>query len=134
LQKKQQLDLLLATYDLASIVKFPTRIANGSSTAINSFFIDLSWKYSIKPLINGILDHDAQLLVMENALAPAQELASNSIRDFNEHSINDFLIQLTMENWEDVFAGNDINIIFNKFLDTYLKIFNECLKKKHHPM
>jgi len=131
--KKQQLDLLLATYNLASIVKFPTRIANGSSTAIDNFFIDLSWKYSIKPLINGISDHDAQLLVMENALAPAQELTSYFITDFNEHSINDFLIQLSMENWEDVFAGNNINIIFNKFLDTYLKIFNACFKKNTIP-
>jgi hypothetical protein len=67
---------------------------------------------------------------MENALAPAQELTSYFIRDFNEHSINYFLIQLSMENWEDVFAGNNINIIFNKFLDTYLKIFNACFKKK----
>jgi hypothetical protein len=63
--RKQQLDMLLATYNLASIVNFPTRIVNGSSTAIDNFFIDLSLKYTIRPLINGISDHDAQLLVLE---------------------------------------------------------------------
>jgi hypothetical protein len=55
---------------------------------------------------------------MENVIMPAQELTSYFIRDFNGHSIHNFLMYLSMENWEDVFAGNNINIIFNKFLDT----------------
>jgi exonuclease III len=95
--RKQQLDMLLTTYNLTSIVKFPTRIVNGSSTAIDNFFIDLSRKYSIKPLINGISDHDAQLLEMENVITPAQELTSYFIRDFNDQSIHDFLMHLSME-------------------------------------
>jgi hypothetical protein len=72
---------------------------------------------------------------MENVITPTQELTTYFIRDFNDHSIHDFLMYLSMENWEDVFAGSNINIIFNKFLDTYRKIFNMCFKKtKHHPM
>jgi hypothetical protein len=39
-----------------------------------------------------------------------------------------------MEYWEDVFKRNNINTTFHKFLDTYLKIFNTCFKKKRHPM
>jgi hypothetical protein len=133
--RKQQLDMLLANYNLTSIVNFPTRTVNGSSTAIDNFFIDLSRNYTIKPLVNGLSDHDAQLLVMENVIMPAQELTSFYIRNFNDHSIHDFLLQLSMENWEDVFTGNNLNIIFNKFLDTYLKIFNTCFTKKTlHPM
>ena len=128
--RKQQLDMLLATYNLTSIVNFPTRIVNGSSTAIDNFFIDLSRKYTIKPLINGISDHDTQLLVMEKVMLPTQKLTSYFIRDFNDHSIHDFLMHLSMENWEDVLAGNNINI-FNKFLDTYLKLFNMCFKKQN---
>jgi hypothetical protein len=122
--------MLLATYNLASIVKFPTRIVNVSSTAIDNFFIDLLRKHTIKPLVNGISDHDAQLLVLENVIMPPHELTSYFIRDFNEHSIQDFLMHLSMENWEDFFTGNNTNTTFNKFLDTYLKILNMCLKKK----
>jgi len=75
-------------------------------------------------------DHDAQLLEMENVKIPTQELTTSYIRRFNDHSVHDFLLWLSMENWEDVFAGNNSNIIFNKFLDTYLKIFNTCFTKK----
>ena len=125
--------MVLAHYNLTSIVNFPTRTVNGSSTAIDNFFIDLSWNYTIKPLLNGLSDHDAQLLIMENVFTPAQELTSFYIRNFNDYSINDFLLQLSMENWEDVFEGNNLNVIFNKFLDTYLKIFNTCFTKKNNP-
>ena len=132
--RKQQLDLLLANYNLTSIVNFPTRTVNGSSTAIDNFFIDISQNYTIKPLVNGMSDHDAQLLVMENVKIPTQELTTSYIRHFNDHSVHDFLLRISMENWEDVFAGNDSNIIFNKFLDTYLKIFNTCFTKKKTPL
>ena len=76
-------------------------------------------------------DHDAQLLVMENVKIPTQELTTSYIRCFDDHSIHDFLLRMSMENWEDVFVGNNSNIIFNKFLGTYLKIFNTCFTKKN---
>jgi hypothetical protein len=100
--QKTTLDILLATYNLTSIVSFPTRIVNGSNTAIDNFFINSSQNYTIKPLINGMSDHDAQLLVMEDIMVPAHKLTSYFIRDFNDHSIQDFLLQLSLENWEEV--------------------------------
>jgi hypothetical protein len=132
--RKQQLDLLLDTYNLKSIVNFPTRIANGSGTAIDNFFIDLSLKYTIRPLINGISDHDAQLLVLKNIKMPPHKTTSYCIRDYNEHSMQEFLINLRMENWEDIFEGNSIDTTFNKFLNTYLKIFNMCFKQTKKPI
>jgi hypothetical protein len=36
-----------------------------------------------------------------------------------------------MESWDEIFSGSNTNIMFNKFLDTYLKIFNTCFKKKN---
>jgi hypothetical protein len=51
-----------------SIVNFPTRIQNYSSSAIDNVFIDSSRKehISIEPVINGLSDHDAQLLFIKN--------------------------------------------------------------------
>jgi hypothetical protein len=40
--KKKKMDLLLASYNLLSAVKFPTRLQNGSATAIDNIFIDAS--------------------------------------------------------------------------------------------
>ena len=128
--RKQQLDMLMANYNLTSVVNFPTRTIYGSGTAIDNFFIDISQNYSIKPLINGLSDHDAQLLILENIIGPAQKHTSSYIRNYNDYSIQEFLLRLSMESWEDVFTENNLNNIFNKFLDTYLKIFNTCFTKK----
>jgi hypothetical protein len=51
-----------------SIANFPTRIENYSSSAIDNVFIDSSRieHSSMEPVINGLSDHDAQLLVIKN--------------------------------------------------------------------
>jgi hypothetical protein len=51
--RRQQLDTLLASYNLKSTVNFRTRIISGSSTAIDDFFIDLSKNFTINPLLMG---------------------------------------------------------------------------------
>jgi hypothetical protein len=57
---KQCLISLLTSFNTISTVDFPTRIQNGSSTTIDNVFIHSTRKdhYSIKPVINGLSDHD----------------------------------------------------------------------------
>jgi hypothetical protein len=59
--RKSQLDAVLHSYNLAGVVKFPTRMCQNSHTAIDSVFIDTSTigKYDLYPLINGLADCDA---------------------------------------------------------------------------
>ena len=63
-KNKNQLDNLLLSYNLASIINFLTRLQNTSVTAIDNIFIDVSQfeSYTVTPIINGVSDHDAQLL------------------------------------------------------------------------
>jgi hypothetical protein len=65
---KTKLNSLLATYNLHSTVNFPTRITNHSSTAIDNIFINkvTNSNYSIESFINGLSDHDTQILVLHN--------------------------------------------------------------------
>ena len=35
--------------------------------------------------------------------------------------LNDFLIKLINENWDTVFSTDDVNMMYNSCLDTYLK-------------
>ena len=49
-----------------------------------------------------------------------------SYRKFDQTLITDFNKRLSYELWENVFNENDVNNCFNKFLDTYLKLFNTC--------
>jgi exonuclease III len=58
------LNSLLATYGLYSTIQFPTRITNSSASAIDNIFINTVKfnDFNIHPLINGVSDHDAQIL------------------------------------------------------------------------
>ena len=63
-EKKRQLDTALLSYNLFAIVHFPTRSQYQSNTAIDNIFID-TYKftnYTFFSLHNGLSDHDAQLL------------------------------------------------------------------------
>ena len=55
---------MLNSYNLVSVINFPTRIKNNSSTTIDNIFLDVSklGTYTTYPMVNGLSDHDAQLL------------------------------------------------------------------------
>ena len=76
--------------------------------------------YSISPIINGLSDHDAQLQSY-NSRPPSKKY--RLIRNINDHTINDFLTKLSYETLDTIFSTDDVNIMFNSFLDTYLKMF-----------
>ena len=63
-----QLDSLLASYNLFSIVDLPTRTTNHSSTAIDNIFLNnnTNTDFSIQPCPNDLSDHDALLLILNN--------------------------------------------------------------------
>jgi exonuclease III len=63
---KTKLNSLLAMYNLHSAVNFPTRVTKHSSTAIDNIFMNTATNsnYSIESFINGLSDHDAQILIL----------------------------------------------------------------------
>jgi hypothetical protein len=62
--RRKQLDALLSSFNLLSTVCFPTRILNGPVSATDNIFVDFSRKgnYTISSLVNGLSDHDGQLI------------------------------------------------------------------------
>ncbi len=59
------LETLLASFGLGSTVQFPTRNVSDSHSLIDNTFIDKNvHKFFVYPLINGLSDHDAQMLVL----------------------------------------------------------------------
>ena len=67
---------LLTTYKLFHLVDFATRIQNKLGTAIDNVFADNSRLGStiIYPLLNGLSDHDAQLLTINNIYAATKKV------------------------------------------------------------
>jgi hypothetical protein len=77
----------------------------------------------VPPFINGLSDHDGQIITFSNIANFVPRHISTIKRKINNHSIKNFTSLLSYENWEDVFLEKDVNILFNNFLNTYLRIF-----------
>ena len=119
--KRQQLDALLATFNLVITVHFSTRSLNGSSSAKDNIFIDRTHigKYTVYPLINGLSDNDGQIIKLDNISMQTQSSDTKIIRNFNREYIHDFQKKLSYEIWDTIFGENDVNKIFNNFHNTF---------------
>ena len=122
------MDSLITSYGLSSIITFPTRIQNKSRTIIDNIFIN-TFKFnnhSVYPSINRLSDHDAQCLIIHDLLKYNFNTNAFFNRKFDKPSIEDFNNKLSYEIWDNVVSEKDVNISFNNFLNTYLKLFNSC--------
>jgi hypothetical protein len=121
--QRSQLNAVLHSYNLAGIVEFPTTFSLNSQTAIDNVFIDTSTigKYDLYPFINGLSDHDAQLLILNTGQKKEKECHTYTKRKINKYAIANFQLKLRHETWETVFDRNDVNKIFNSFLTIFFK-------------
>jgi len=126
--KKNQLDNLLLSCNLTSIINFPLRVQNTSDTAIDNIFNDISQfeSYTITASLNGLTDHDAQLLMTSSDYShiPIQKWK------INKYMISDFINKLSNESWDIVLNSDDVNTMFNAFLNIYLRIFYSSFSPK----
>jgi len=72
--------------------------------------------------INDSSNHDAELLTIK---IPVHNQANRlkTTRNVNKHTILDLIYKLNFESWDGVYNSTDVNIMFNSFLNTYLRIF-----------
>ena len=129
-KKRQQLAALLQTYNLIGTVSFLTRKSKASNTAIDNIFITRTKKYIINPHINGLSDHKAQTIVIENVVLTKQRNNITTTRDINDQRTLEFQLLLSHENWEEIFMEDDANTSFSTFFNTNLRIFHSCFIKK----
>ena len=131
--RKSEIEKLMLIYNLKGTVQFPTRINHSSSTTIDNIFIDKSCNYSIEPFINGLSDHDAQLLKVYNQSPTLNNKKPIPIRIVDEHAVTKFLSLLSGEPWEEIFrdSSNDPDNMFNKFLNIYIRYYDDCFLKKY---
>jgi len=98
-----------------------------SSTLIDNIYIDTNrYEFKVYPLINGLSDHDAQVIEVLNISNSNPKNHYKLTRRIDNNSIPTFIDLLSHENWEEVFLDENVNIIFNNFLNIYLRNFNAC--------
>jgi len=87
----------------------------------------------VYPIINGIFDHDAQIITLTDISISIPRQSSSLIRKIDSNTIKNFVYLLSFENWENVFMEEDVNIMYNNFVNTYIRIFytNFPLKKEN---
>jgi exonuclease III len=113
--KKTQLENLRSMFNLIGTVHFPTRITNTSFPTIDNVFVDKRSSYTIKPYINGLSDHDAQLPTLNDLAQPISITKPLYIRNINKHTTAEFQSLLSWKQWEDVYGISNVNIMFNNF-------------------
>jgi hypothetical protein len=101
-QNKEALNSLVTSHSLYSIIDFPTRVHNNLHTMIDNIFINKfkNENYSVSPLIDGLSDHDAQVLNLFNIIVPDDRNEFYSCRKISKHLLNEFQISLSCEAWE----------------------------------
>ena len=70
-----------------------------------------------------ISDHDAKIITLSNVFISVPRYVFSFTKKTDSNSISKFNFLFSYENWEDVFLEENINIIFNNFLNTYLRTF-----------
>lgn len=97
--RKNQLDAVMHSYNLNSIVTFPTRADSSTSTLIDDFFIDITrnGEYDIYPFMNGLSDHDAQVLILRTVQKLGQQHYIYMKQMINSDTIAHFQTQLSYE-------------------------------------
>jgi len=123
--KTNQLDVFLNSYNLFSTADFSTRIYNDFSSAMDDIFINITIlnNHQVTPLINGLSDHDVQIIILNVLQNKSHEHQPYFRRNINKYTIAEFKNSQSYETWDSVFECNDVNTIFNSFLNTYFRIF-----------
>ena len=110
-------------------IAHPTRISSNSATFIDNIFTNLfNSKITSGNILTHISDHFPQFLILEttNISHKRQELLKRDYSSFNENCfLNDFTI-LDLNYLRD---DNDINYIYNKFLEDITNLVD-----KHVPL
>jgi hypothetical protein len=105
------LQLVLDTYNLDQIIHFPTRTSIKSISLIGNFFLDRNGdkNFLVYPVINGLSDHDGQILTLNNLQVIKQIRHKYTYREINKEIITKFQISLRNENWEEVYDHENVN-------------------------
>ena len=135
-KEKQELNNILNSYNLLSVINFPTRVKSNSRYAIDNIFLDTTQfgRYTTCSMVSGLSDHDAQMVELYVAYLNSKRnnYKTRTIRKIDFNSISEFKDKVSSELWPNVLenVNNDVDTIFNSFLNTYLQIFYSCFPKK----
>jgi hypothetical protein len=94
-------------------------------------FLSIKIHFIIIPLVNGLSDHDAQLLLLNNLEIQKSKYCCYTKRQINRANTENFKFNLSFETWDEIFTDGEVDKIFNSFLNTYLRVFNNSFPQSY---
>jgi hypothetical protein len=80
-------------------------------------------------MYNGISDNDSQLLLIHDITIFSHSKRSRIIRKIDEISLLNFNLSLSTKQWKEIFDENEVNIMFNTYLNIFLRYFCNSFPK-----
>jgi hypothetical protein len=106
------------------VVDFPTRISNNNGTLLDTVFVDTMKfdKIQVKPFKNGLSDHDAQIICLQNSnTGLEQSVSKKKSRLINEQTAKHFQTLLKDEMWDTIYKTTCIIEMYNRFQGIFLR-------------
>ena len=114
----------------ASIVK-PTRITSKSATLIDNIFTNNLANQTSGILMSDISDHLPIFVSTDvNVYDKNASSVNIEIRDMSKHNVNVLKDKLSKVDWDEVCENDNANVQYNKFMDKFQELFEECIPKK----
>lgn len=114
---------VLSSFNLISVIGWPTRVTGTTCTMIDHIFINFKNNGICSVLDNTISDHRTVFLELQcNTIN--SEKASCVKRSFNDSAILNFQRALQDENWCCLYTISEPNLAFNYFFETFMYYFN----------
>jgi hypothetical protein len=101
---------------------FPTDSLTHHQLLLINIDVERFHDYVVTPFPNGLLAHDAQIVDFK-ALHPGRSPITKFVRKVDQQTISDFIFTLSNESWSSIFNMYDVNLMYNSFLNTYLRIY-----------
>jgi hypothetical protein len=115
--RKAQLSSLLNTFNVPHTVSFPTKTHNSQGSIIDNTRLH---SFTVSSIVTGLSDDDAQYLILKTvfSLNKSREFLCRTTLIYND-SISNFRELLKNEIWVNTYEYDDVNDIFNSFLNTF---------------
>jgi hypothetical protein len=79
-------------------------------------------KIQVKPFINGVSEHDAQIICLQNVnIGLQQNVSKKKTRLINEQIIKYFQMLLNDETWETVYKTTHVHEMYYRFQSIFLR-------------
>ena len=124
--EKQNLEIIMTTFNLTQVVTLPTRICNNKDALVDNIFLDKRKfnNISVIAIDNGLSDHIAQILTLVNMKVPiSKQTYTRKTRVMDVETRNNSQSYLREEVWNGVYDFRDVNCSFNNFHCTLLRHF-----------